>query len=177
MFTLASLGCGLTTTIGALILARVVQGLGAAMITPQTMAIITRIFPAERRGRAMALWGATAGVATLVGPILGGLLVDGLGWEWIFFINIPVGIFGFVLAWRLVPTLETHEHRFDWLGVALSGIGMFMLVFGIQEAPPVRLGHHRRPDHGLAADHRRDPRAGRRSCGGRPATRVSPWCR
>ena len=134
VFTLASLGCGLTTTIGWLILARVVQGLGAAMITPQTMAIITRIFPAERRGRAMALWGATAGVATLVGPILGGLLVGGLGWEWIFFINIPVGIFGFVLAWRLVPTLETHQHRFDWLGVALSGIGMFMLVFGIQEA-------------------------------------------
>jgi EmrB/QacA subfamily drug resistance transporter len=103
------------------------------MITPQTMAIITRIFPAERRGKAMALWGATAGVATLVGPILGGVLVDGLGWEWIFFINIPVGLIGFALAWRLVPTLETHTHRFDWVGVALSGVGMFLLVFGIQE--------------------------------------------
>ena len=97
------------------------------------MAIITRIFPAQRRGQAMALWGATAGVATLVGPILGGVLVDSLGWEWIFFINIPVGIVGFVLAWRLVPRLETHMHRFDWLGVVLSGLGMFLLVFGIQE--------------------------------------------
>ncbi|WP_148612549.1 DHA2 family efflux MFS transporter permease subunit [Nocardioides rubriscoriae] len=133
VFTLASLACGLTSTIEGLIIARVVQGLGASMITPQTMAIITRIFPAERRGKAMALWGATAGVATLVGPILGGVLVDVAGWEWIFFINVPIGVVGFVLAWRLVPTLETRSHRFDWLGVALSGVGMFLLVFGIQE--------------------------------------------
>jgi EmrB/QacA subfamily drug resistance transporter len=133
VFTLASLWCGLTGSVEMLILARVVQGLGASMMTPQTMAIITRIFPAVRRGKAMALWGATAGVATLVGPIVGGVLVDGLGWEWIFFINVPVGINGLVLAARLVPTLETHSHRFDWLGVALSGAGMFLLVFGIQE--------------------------------------------
>jgi len=133
VFTLASLWCGLTSTIDMLIAARVVQGLGASMMTPQTMAVITRIFPAQRRGAAMALWGATAGVATLVGPILGGVLVDGLGWEWIFFINVPVGLLGFVAAWRLVPRLETHSHRFDWLGVALSGAGMFLLVFGIQE--------------------------------------------
>ncbi len=133
VFTLSSLWCGLTGSVEGLIVARVFQGLGAAMITPQTMAIITRIFPAERRGQAMALWGATAGVATLVGPILGGVLVDALGWEWIFFINIPVGIVGFVLAWRLVPSLSTNNHRFDWLGVALSGVAMFMLVFGIQE--------------------------------------------
>ena len=133
VFTLASLWCGLTNSVEMLIVARVVQGLGAALMTPQTMAVITRIFPSDRRGQAMALWGATAGVATLVGPILGGVLVDTLGWEWIFFINVPVGVVGFVLAWRLVPTLETHSHRFDWLGVALSGLGMFALVFGIQE--------------------------------------------
>jgi EmrB/QacA subfamily drug resistance transporter len=133
VFTLASLWCGLTGTIEMLIAARVAQGLGASMITPQTMAIITRIFPQDRRGAAMALWGATAGVATLVGPILGGVLVDGLGWEWIFFVNVPVGVVGFVLAYRLVPKLETHTHAFDWLGVVLSGVGMFLLVFGIQE--------------------------------------------
>jgi EmrB/QacA subfamily drug resistance transporter len=134
LFTLSSLWCGLTNSIEALIVARVFQGFGAAMMTPQTMAIITRIFPSDRRGQAMSLWGATAGVATLVGPILGGVLVDSLGWEWIFFINVPVGLVAFVLAWRLVPRLETHSHRFDWLGVALSGLGMFLLVFGIQEA-------------------------------------------
>jgi len=133
VFTLASLACGLTTTVEGLIIARIVQGLGASMITPQTMAIITRIFPAERRGQATALWGATAGVAILVGPLLGGILVDTLGWQWIFFINLPVGVIGFVLAMRLVPRLETRSHKFDWLGVALSGVGMFLLVFGIQE--------------------------------------------
>lgn len=133
VFTVASLWCGLTSTVEGLIVARVFQGFGASMITPQTMAIITRIFPADRRGQAMALWGATAGVAMLVGPLLGGLLVDAFSWEWIFFINIPVGIVGFLLALRNVPRLATHPHRFDWLGVVLSGAGMFLLVFGIQE--------------------------------------------
>ncbi|HNA98888.1 MAG TPA: DHA2 family efflux MFS transporter permease subunit [Marmoricola sp.] len=133
IFTLASLWCGFTSSIEMLIAARAVQGFGASMMTPQTMAIITRIFPAERRGRAMSLWGATAGVATLVGPILGGVLIDSLGWEWIFFINVPVGIFGLVLAMRLVPHLSTHPHQLDWLGVILSGLGLFCLVFGIQE--------------------------------------------
>mgnify|MGYP001184719080 CR=1 FL=1 len=133
IFTLASLWCGLTTTVEQLILARIVQGLGASLMNPQTMAVITRTFPADRRGRAMSLWGAVAGIATLVGPILGGVLVDGLGWEWIFFVNVPVGAVAFVLVTRLVPTLPTHVHRFDLIGVALSGAGMFLVVFGIQE--------------------------------------------
>ena len=133
VFTASSLWCGLTDSVESLIIARVVQGLGASMMTPQTMAVITRTFPAHSRGRAMALWGATAGVATLVGPVLGGVLVDNAGWEWIFIINVPVGLVGFVLAWRLVPRLETHTHRFDWLGVALSAVAMFLIVFGIQE--------------------------------------------
>src|SRR5690606_16227627 len=133
VFTAASLWCGLTGTIEQLIIARVLQGLGASMMTPQTMAVITRIFPADQRGRAMALWGAVAGIATLVGPIAGGLLIDGPGWQWIFFVNVPVGIVGIVLAGRLVPKLPTHSHRFDLLGVALSAVGMFCLVFGLQE--------------------------------------------
>lgn len=133
LFTAASAWCGLSGDVGQLILARVFQGLGAAMMTPQTMAVITRIFPPDRRGQAMGLWGAVAGVATLVGPVLGGVLVDTLGWEWIFFVNIPVGIVAFVLAWRLVPRLETHSHRFDIPGVVLSALGMFLLVFGLQE--------------------------------------------
>ncbi len=133
LFTGSSLWCGLTGSVEMLIVARVFQGLGGALMTPQTMATITRIFPADSRGKAMAMWGATAGLAMLVGPILGGVLVDSLGWEWIFFINVPVGVVGLVLAWRLVPLLPTHPHRFDWLGVALSGAAMFLLVFGIQE--------------------------------------------
>jgi len=133
IFTLASLWCGLSGSVDMLIGARAVQGLGAALMTPQTMAVITRIFPPERRGAAMGAWGAVAGVASLVGPILGGVLVDGLGWEWIFFVNVPVGILAFVLALRFVPELETHGHQFDIPGVVLSALGMFLLVFGIQE--------------------------------------------
>ena len=133
VFTLASAWCGFSGDISQLILARVFQGLGASMMSPQTMAVITRIFPPDRRGQAMGLWGATAGVATLVGPVLGGVLVDSLGWEWIFFINVPIGVVAFVMAWRLVPTLQTHHHRFDILGVVLSAAGMFLLVFGLQE--------------------------------------------
>ena len=136
-FTLASLWCGisgeLSSGIGMLIAARVLQGLGASMMTPQTMAVITRTFPADRRGSAMALWGATAGVATLIGPILGGVLLDRLGWEWMFFINIPVGIIGLYLAWRLVPTLQTHARTLDWVGITLSAVGLFAGVFAIQE--------------------------------------------
>ncbi|TCM51594.1 DHA2 family efflux MFS transporter permease subunit [Kribbella sp. VKM Ac-2568] len=145
LFTLASVWCGLTTSIEMLIVARVFQGLGASMMTPQTMAVITRIFPPNERGRAMSLWGATAGVATLVGPILGGVLVDGLGWQWIFFVNAPIGVVGFVLAWRLVPDLPTHEHKFDLLGVALSTIGLFCLVFGIQEGQKYDWGQIKGP--------------------------------
>ena len=138
VFTLASLWCGLSdhlpgSGISNLIIARAVQGLGAGMMTPQTMAVITRTFAPEKRGTAMALWGATAGFATLVGPILGGVLVDNFGWEWIFFVNVPIGIVAFVLAAMLVPKLETHSHTFDWLGVFLSAAGMFLLVFGLQE--------------------------------------------
>jgi EmrB/QacA subfamily drug resistance transporter len=133
LFTLASLWCGLAPDIGQLIVARVFQGLGAALMTPQTMAIITRTFPPAKRGAAMGLWGATAGVATLVGPILGGLLVDSLGWEWIFFVNIPVGLIAFWRAYTKVPSLPTHNRAFDWLGVALSAVGMFLLTFAIQE--------------------------------------------
>ncbi|MDO4917915.1 MFS transporter [Kocuria sp.] len=133
VFTLSSLWCGLSGTIGMLITARVVQGLGAALMTPQTMAVITRIFPADRRGQAMGAWGATAGIASLVGPILGGLLVDHGGWEWIFFVNVPVGVVGFIMAVRLVPDLPGHARGFDLLGVLLSAAGLFCLVFGIQE--------------------------------------------
>lgn len=133
VFTVASLWCGLSGSVGTLIAARVVQGIGAALLTPQTLSTITRIFPPERRGVAMSVWGATAGVATLVGPLAGGVLVDAMGWEWIFFVNVPIGVVGLGLAAWLVPALPTHMHRFDLVGVALSGVGMFLIVFALQE--------------------------------------------
>lgn len=133
VFTAASLWCGLSGSVEMLIAARVVQGIGAALLTPQTLTTITRIFPAERRGVALSVWGATAGVATLVGPLAGGVLVDHLGWSWIFFVNVPIGIIGLVLAVWLIPDLPTHPHRFDVIGVVLSGVGLFGIVFGLQE--------------------------------------------
>lgn len=133
VFTVASLWCGLSGSIGMLIAARVLQGIGAALLTPQTLSTITRIFPPHRRGVAMSVWGATAGVATLVGPLAGGVLVDSLGWQWIFIVNVPIGIIGIALAVWLIPVLPTQMHRFDILGVVLSGLGMFLIVFGLQE--------------------------------------------
>ena len=134
LFTVSSLACGLAGTIEALILARVFQGLGGAMVTPQTMAVMIRTFHPTARGGAMGVWGATAGVATITGPLLGGVLVDASGWPWIFYVNVPVGILGLVLGWIFVPRLERTARSFDWVGVALSAVGMFCLIFGIQEA-------------------------------------------
>ncbi|MDX1892662.1 DHA2 family efflux MFS transporter permease subunit [Mycolicibacterium sp. 050158] len=133
VFTVASLWCGLAGSIGMLVAARAVQGVGAALLTPQTLSTITRIFPAARRGVALSVWGATAGVATLVGPLAGGVLVDGLGWQWIFIVNVPIGVVGLVLAYVFVPSLPTERPGFDVLGVALSGVGMFLIVFALQE--------------------------------------------
>lgn len=81
----------------------------------------------------MSIWGATAGAATLVGPNLGGLLVGAWGWEWIFYVNIPIGVLGFILAQRLLPSFATTARKLDTVGVILSGIGLLLVVFGIQE--------------------------------------------
>ena len=133
VFTAASLWCGLSDTIGMLIAARVVQGVGAALLTPQTLSVITRTFPAHGRGVAMSVWGATAGVATLVGPLAGGVLVEHLGWQWIFIVNVPVGVIGLAVAVWLVPVLPTQKQGFDIPGVVLSGVGLFLIVFALQE--------------------------------------------
>ena len=133
VFTVLSLACGLAGSVGVLIAARAFQGLGGAMLTPQTMSVMIRTFSPTQRGSAMGVWGAVAGVATIVGPLLGGIFVDLGGWEWIFIINVPFGIIGLLLAWKNVPKLELTARRLDWLGVALSAVGMFCLIFGIQE--------------------------------------------
>ncbi|WP_031075979.1 MFS transporter [Streptomyces sp. NRRL S-118] len=133
VFTLASLWCGVADSIDTLIAARAVQGFGAALMTPQTMSVITKIFPSDKRGAAMGAWGGSAGVSLLLGPVIGGLLVDSVGWEWIFLINVPIGVVAFVLAWKLVPALEAKHHKFDLLGILLSCSGMFLLVYGLQE--------------------------------------------
>jgi EmrB/QacA subfamily drug resistance transporter len=133
VFTAASLWCGLSGTAEMLIAARALQGLGAALMTPQTLAFITHLFPPDKRGPAMGMWGGVAGLATIAGPLLGGVLVDGLGWEWIFFVNVPVGVVGIVLTVFLVPDWQPRRLRsFDVPGIVLSVAGMGLLVFGVQ---------------------------------------------
>jgi len=133
LFTMASLACALSTSLVVLVAARIVQGLGAACMTPQTLTLITRVFPPDRRGRALGVWGSVAGVSALIGPIAGGFLVDFFDWRAIFLVNVPLGVVAFVLAARLLPVLPVHEHRFDGAGVLMSAIAMFCIVFALQE--------------------------------------------
>jgi EmrB/QacA subfamily drug resistance transporter len=133
VFTLASLWCGLSGSVETLIVARAVQGLGAALMTPQTLAFISHLFPPAKRGAAMGLWGGIAGLATIAGPLLGGVLVQHFGWEWIFIVNVPIGVVALVLALIFVPDWQPkHSHSFDFIGIALSAAGLFCVVFGIQ---------------------------------------------
>lgn len=133
MFTGASLWCGLAPDVETLIVARVFQGIGAALLTPQSLSVITRVFASDRRGAAMGAWGAVAGIASVVGPVLGGVLIDTFDWRWIFFVNIPFGIVAVVLVWLWVPTLQTRHHSYDIPGILLSAVGMFLLVYGVQQ--------------------------------------------
>jgi EmrB/QacA subfamily drug resistance transporter len=132
-FTVASTWSGLATSAGELIAARTLQGLGAALMTPQTLSFVTRLFPPEKRGVPISVWGAVAGVATLAGPVLGGLLVENVGWQWIFLINIPIGVISLVIAVVALPNWQPRRAlRFDPLGTALCATGLLALVFGVQ---------------------------------------------
>ncbi len=134
IFTLASGACGLAQNPTQLIIYRVIQGLGGAMLTPQTLSVITMIFPPAKRGAAFGVWGAVAGVATLAGPVLGGWLVTDFGWRWIFFVNVPIGIFAVILAGIVMPNLKLNRrHQLDFVGVALSTAGLFLVTFGLIE--------------------------------------------
>jgi EmrB/QacA subfamily drug resistance transporter len=133
VFTAASLWCGLSGTPEMLITARAVQGLGAACMGPQTMAFIATLFPPAKRGAPMGVWGAVAGVATITGPLLGGLLVDNFGWQWIFMVNVPIGIIGLVLGALVIPGGQARSrHKFDVLGTVLFSLGLLAIVFGVQ---------------------------------------------
>lgn len=137
VFTLASAGCGLARTPGLLIAARIAQGVGGALLTPQTLAVITVIFPPAKRGAAFGVWGAVAGLATITGPTLGGYLVTSWGWEWIFFVNVPIGLVTIATATVLVPDLRPHRrHLLDWTGTLMVTAGLFLVTFGLIEGEP-----------------------------------------
>lgn len=134
VFTLASLACGLAQGPGMLIVCRAVQGLGAAILMPQTSALLITTFPPEKRGTAFGVWGAVAGVATIAGPTLGGLLVTAFDWRWIFFINIPVGVLVLVMAAGIIPETPRRRHQsLDLPGVLLASVALVLLTFGLVE--------------------------------------------
>jgi EmrB/QacA subfamily drug resistance transporter len=141
LFTVASAACGLAPGAGWLIAFRAVQGLGAALLMPQTLAMLTMVFPPERRGAAFGVWGAVAGVATIAGPTLGGLLVTAFDWRYIFFINIPVGAVVLILAMVLIPDLRTgRRHRFDVSGVILASVALLLICYGLVDGQKYNWG-------------------------------------
>jgi EmrB/QacA subfamily drug resistance transporter len=134
IFTAASALCGLSQTPTQLIAARVLQGVGGALLTPQTLAILATIFPPERRGAAFGVWGGVAGLATLAGPTIGGALITYLSWQWIFFINVPVGIAAFIATFLIIPDLRPGRHHgWDVVGIITATAGLFAIVFGLIE--------------------------------------------
>jgi EmrB/QacA subfamily drug resistance transporter len=134
VFTLASLACGVSQNPAELIAARAIQGLGAALLMPQTMAIVVGTFPSDRRGTALGVWGAVAGVATIAGPSVGGLLVAAFDWRWIFFVNLPIGVLVLFMAIFLIPDARmARPHRLDLGGVLLATAALFCLVFALTE--------------------------------------------
>jgi EmrB/QacA subfamily drug resistance transporter len=134
VFTFASIACSLAQSPGQLIIARIVQGVGGAILTPQTLSILTNIFPADKRGAAFGIWGAVAGVASVTGPTLGGFLVTNFSWQAVFWVNVPVGIVAFVLGIWLLPGIRLgREQNLDPVGVLLASGALFAIVFGLIE--------------------------------------------
>jgi EmrB/QacA subfamily drug resistance transporter len=134
VFTAASAACGLAPSPGWLIGFRAIQGLGAAMLMPQTLTIITNTFPPERRGAAFGIWGAVAGVATIAGPTLGGLLVTAFDWRWIFFVNLPIGALVLLITPVIIPDVRPgRRHRIDLPGVLLASAALLAICYGLVE--------------------------------------------
>ncbi len=135
IFTASSLACGLATGAGFLIGARVVQGVGAALMNPATLSIIVATFPPRQRGTAIGIWVGVSAMALAIGPLIGGILTEQINWSWIFFINVPVGIAGIIVS-RLVITEsrdESEEQRLDLPGLLSSAIGLFGLTYALIE--------------------------------------------
>ncbi|HXH96603.1 MAG TPA: MFS transporter, partial [Gaiellaceae bacterium] len=135
IFTLSSLACGLAPSAGFLIGARTIQGIGAALMNPATLSIITATFPPKERGQAIGIWAGVSALALAIGPLCGGLIVDNISWNWIFFVNVPVGALGIAVS-RLVITESrdtSHEQSIDVPGLVTSGLGLLALTYALIE--------------------------------------------
>jgi EmrB/QacA subfamily drug resistance transporter len=135
IFTAASLWCGLAGSAGSLIAARTVQGVGAALLNPATLSIITATFPRHQRGTAIGIWAGVSALSLAIGPLVGGILTEHINWSWIFFVNIPVGVLAIVAARLFVDETKdsSREQRLDLPGLATSAAGLFALTYGLIE--------------------------------------------
>src|SRR6516164_8491511 len=134
VFTLASVGSALAPTVGVLIATRAMQGAGAAMVMPLTLTLISEAFPAERRGMAIGMWGGIAGLAVAAGPVVGGAVVEGINWHWIFWLNVPIGLVLVPLAASKLSESYGPRPRLDLVGLGLAGAGFFGLTWGLVRA-------------------------------------------
>ncbi|HZQ15634.1 MAG TPA: MFS transporter [Gaiellaceae bacterium] len=136
VFTGSSLACGLAPNGGFLIGARVVQGLGGALMNPATLSIVTATFPPRERGKAIGIWAGVSAMALAIGPLVGGLLTEHVNWNWIFFINVPVGALGLVAIPVFIEESrdQSAEQRLDVPGLAASALGLFSLTYAFIEA-------------------------------------------
>ncbi|MBA3843833.1 MAG: MFS transporter [Actinobacteria bacterium] len=136
VFTAASLACGLAPNGGFLIGARIVQGLGGALMNPATLSIITATFEPRERGKAIGIWAGVSAMALAIGPLVGGLLTEHVNWNWIFFVNVPIGILGLVATPLFIDESrdQSAQQRLDIPGLATSALGLFSLTYAFIEA-------------------------------------------
>ncbi len=131
IFTGASALAAMAPSLDALVAARALQGVGAAIVTPLTLTLISEAFPPDRRGAALGIWGGISGLGVAIGPLVGGLVVEGISWQWIFWLNVPLGLALLPLAGRMLNESNGPDSGLDLRGLALAGTGLFGLTFGI----------------------------------------------
>jgi EmrB/QacA subfamily drug resistance transporter len=136
VFTLSSLACGLAGGATVLIAARIVQGVGAALMNPSTLSIITVTFPPKQRGTAIGIWAGVSALALAIGPLAGGVITEHLNWNWIFFINVPIGVIAIFAAFAFIDESRdtSAEQRPDVPGLFTSALGLFGLSYALIEA-------------------------------------------
>ena len=139
LFAVASTWCGLAPNTGQLIVARATQGLGAAMLVPGSLAIISSSFPENERGRAIGTWSGFGAMTTAIGPVLGGWLIEHISWRAIFFINVPIAVSVILISlWRVPESSDDTSKGLDWRGAIVGALGLGALVYGLIESS--RLG-------------------------------------
>jgi EmrB/QacA subfamily drug resistance transporter len=131
LFTVSSAGAALAPTTSALVAARALQGVGGAIVAPLTLTLLADAFPADRRGAALGIWSGISGTGIALGPIVGGAVVDGISWHWIFWINVPIGLALLPVAAVLLRESHGPSRTLDLPGIGLAGVGLLSLVFGL----------------------------------------------